>query len=306
MTDHASGGWPAGVGQLRDLQFRLLAATSVADLFARACGEARRVCGFERVVMAVVEDGCLVAPTTTAIEHAASDELRRRLLARPVRLTPGCAEQALLRGLAPVRVGGNHSVLERALGLDHPVIASVAPRRIAVALVVADGGEDRPGRQAELDVFGHIFGLTLEIVVGRARLVALREELHSMYASAQAVISDALLSPDVFAAGSVAALNSSYPLVGDALPGPSELERLLTKREQDIARLMVAGRSNREIAADLNIATDTVKGYVTRILRKLGAPNRVTAVRRYMELSERVAEVVDTGEPDPPATLHRR
>lgn len=285
------------IAQLRDLQFRLLAAESPRELFTRASNEARRACGVDRVVIAAVDNGRLVAPVTAAVEHAPSDELRRRLLACPVPIAPGCIEQSMLRNLAPVRSSISPSVLEAALGLEDAVISSVAPRRVALAIIAGDGGDgDRADRQARLDLFSHLLGLTLEILTGRERLLALRGELHRMYASAQAVIDDALVSPDVFAAGSVAALNSSFPLAGEQPPGPPEIERLLTARERDIARLMVTGRSNREIASDLNIATDTVKGYVTRILRKLGAPNRVTAVHRYMELSDVNAAPRDGGE----------
>lgn len=51
----------------------------------------------------------------------------------------------------------------------------------------------------------------------------------------------------------------------------------LTKREEDILRGVAAGKSNKEIGRDLNIQEKTVKHYMTIILSKLQARNRVEA-----------------------------
>jgi DNA-binding NarL/FixJ family response regulator len=52
----------------------------------------------------------------------------------------------------------------------------------------------------------------------------------------------------------------------------------LTSREIDVLRLISAGNANKEIAARLFIAEDTVKSHVTKILAKLGANDRTHAV----------------------------
>lgn len=49
----------------------------------------------------------------------------------------------------------------------------------------------------------------------------------------------------------------------------------LTPRERDVALLIAEGRSNGEIGAALHLSEATVKAYVTRILGKLDAGNRV-------------------------------
>ncbi len=52
----------------------------------------------------------------------------------------------------------------------------------------------------------------------------------------------------------------------------------LTPREVDVLRLISGGNANKEIAAQLSITEETVKGYVKNILAKLGAKDRTHAV----------------------------
>jgi len=49
----------------------------------------------------------------------------------------------------------------------------------------------------------------------------------------------------------------------------------LTKREKDVLQMLVAGRSNKEIAAPLGIEERTVKSHVAKLMRKIGVKNRV-------------------------------
>ena len=53
----------------------------------------------------------------------------------------------------------------------------------------------------------------------------------------------------------------------------------LTDREVEIVRLMVAGKSNKEIGASLKITEGTVKVHVRHLLKKLGAGGRAEAIR---------------------------
>jgi LuxR family maltose regulon positive regulatory protein len=66
------------------------------------------------------------------------------------------------------------------------------------------------------------------------------------------------------------------------IPGLAEP---LTSREQQVLRLLAAGRANRDIAAGLVVTLDTVKRHVTHILAKLGAVNRTEAVALARELN---------------------
>ena len=54
--------------------------------------------------------------------------------------------------------------------------------------------------------------------------------------------------------------------------------RSLTKREEDVVRLLAAGLQNREIARELNLSEHTIKNYLFHIFDKLGVSSRVELV----------------------------
>jgi DNA-binding NarL/FixJ family response regulator len=54
---------------------------------------------------------------------------------------------------------------------------------------------------------------------------------------------------------------------------------LLTVRERDVLRLMASGLTNTAIAERLFLSEKTVRNHVSAVFRKLGAGNRVDAVR---------------------------
>ena len=57
----------------------------------------------------------------------------------------------------------------------------------------------------------------------------------------------------------------------------------LTAREEEVLRLLARGRSNKEIASDLNIAARTVKLHVGHILQKLDVMDRTQAVTAALQ-----------------------
>jgi DNA-binding NarL/FixJ family response regulator len=54
--------------------------------------------------------------------------------------------------------------------------------------------------------------------------------------------------------------------------------RLLTKREEDVVRLLAEGLQNRDIARELKLSEHTVKNYLFHIFDKLGVSSRVELV----------------------------
>jgi DNA-binding CsgD family transcriptional regulator len=211
-----------------------------------------------------------------------------------VMLAPGGAEAELIRQFEsgrPARAVGP-SALQRVLELEHFVLGAVMPedRVLALLLVERSGPEVTEHDRDVVQFFAHLLGLAVERVFLRSRMRELATELRHMTTSALAVMREALESPvglpTDYGAGPVFA--TPYP-VGDQQPdlrsGAGGLAALLTARELQIAEQMVGGRSNREIAAELHLSPETVKGYVARVLRKLGASNRVDAVSRYLKLA---------------------
>ena len=58
---------------------------------------------------------------------------------------------------------------------------------------------------------------------------------------------------------------------------PASMLDSLTKREEDILRLVSLGKSNKEVARDLELQEKTIKHYMTTILQKLQVRNRTEA-----------------------------
>jgi DNA-binding NarL/FixJ family response regulator len=64
---------------------------------------------------------------------------------------------------------------------------------------------------------------------------------------------------------------------GTRVARPSSRLHELTAREQQVLRGLAAGESNAAIGARLGLAEATVKKYVSALLVKMGAENRVQA-----------------------------
>ena len=64
------------------------------------------------------------------------------------------------------------------------------------------------------------------------------------------------------------------PLVTVSRDAGEALFAVLTPRQAQVAMLVVAGRSNRQIAEALGITLGTVKDHVHAILQRLGLPSR--------------------------------
>jgi len=82
---------------------------------------------------------------------------------------------------------------------------------------------------------------------------------------------------------------------------------ILTRREEQILKLMAEGKAYKTIAADLGIKLMTVKNHACSIYTKLGAVSQANAVYKYFiekpraleatlrELIEAINRLLDTG-----------
>jgi DNA-binding CsgD family transcriptional regulator len=82
-----------------------------------------------------------------------------------------------------------------------------------------------------------------------------------------------------FAERAVTELRAAGGVVGDDVAS----HRLLTPHELQVARLVVGGSSNRDLAATLFISPRTVEAHLTAIFRKLGVRNRRELAARALE-----------------------
>lgn len=95
---------------------------------------------------------------------------------------------------------------------------------------------------------------------------------------------ESVLSPAV-AAKLIAAVERDHPVVGPAAAEPGDPDGSdLTEREHQVLTLLARGRSNPEIAAELQVSESTVKANVGRVIDKLEVRDRVQVVIRAAQL----------------------
>ena len=69
-----------------------------------------------------------------------------------------------------------------------------------------------------------------------------------------------------------------------AAQGEAMLATLLTKRQQEIMSWIAEGKTSAEVAIILEISPRTVEKHLEAVFQRLGVENRITAVRRYLDL----------------------
>jgi len=287
VADHPLARYADLLQRLPALHDRMRQAKDVAELLSRGTALACEECRFDRGIVVGVRDGRLTADATGVLASADSDSLRRCVLAEPPELRPNTLEAELARRSASATTPTDEvpSILAEAFELEEPAFGVIAPEGTTVGILVLDrplDGVDDADR-AIVALMGRMLSVVLEHVVLRARVAELSSELRFLTVSAQALATEAFDGP------------ITLPVHGRHLPafrnvdgtGVEAAERArsqLTEREIAIGSLVAQGRSNREIAEQLYLSPETVKDHVARIIRKLGASNRVDAAIRFVGL----------------------
>jgi DNA-binding NarL/FixJ family response regulator len=142
-------------------------------------------------------------------------------------------------------------------GLRSPAdLAEVRRRRPDVRLVVLSGSEDRRDIIGALDagVHGYIIkSVCTEVLIERLKYV---------------------LSGEIYVPPIIAELPLASTRAAPARDVPSTQ---LTDRQIDVLKLLIAGRSNKQIAQSLKLAEGTVKMHVGKLLQTMNADNRTHA-----------------------------
>jgi DNA-binding NarL/FixJ family response regulator len=156
----------------------------------------------------------------------------------------------------------------------------------------------RAARQLEPDLV--LMDLLMPVMDGIAAIKALREELPEIEVIALTSVLEDQAVYGAMRAGAIGYLLKDTKAdelcraikaaaAGQVLLSPAAASRLmrevappedpevLTERETEVLELLAAGKSNKEIAAELVIAEKTARTHVSNILSKLGVASRTQA-----------------------------
>lgn len=266
---------------------------SAEAMIAAAPRTACAACGFDRAVLYRVRGHELYAE---AFHVEGDPEAAARLLRysreHPAVLATQALETEMVRRRRPMAVEqavGNPRVfadLAAAYDTHSYVAAPIMPEGRVIGFLHADH-RLKPRKVDEFDrdalwAFAEGFGYAVE----RARLAdRLRDqgrELRHLLRRTEAVVAE-YLDAEVELGSEDAAGTGATRVTAALLPEADGLADTLSRRELEVLALLGGGASNAQIAARLVIAEETAKSHVKRILRKLGAANRVEAATIWLK-----------------------
>lgn len=146
-------------------------------------------------------------------------------------------------------------------GLD--IVAELLPKHPEVKILVLTGHAEPqlPGKLMRLGVAGFV------------------DKTAPLAYVIQAI--DTVMAGGMFFASHVAA--ESGPATGSLPPASGAAPSVLSARELEVARLVAAGRSSKEIASDLDLSTRTVEKHRANIMEKLGVREVASLVRWVLQ-----------------------
>jgi DNA-binding CsgD family transcriptional regulator len=274
------------IGRLRELR-------SAEAIIARAPAEVAAACGFDRtVVYRVMGDDLIAESFFVRGSPAEAERLLTLSRAHPLHLDQEIVEREMIRRRIPMAVQdamtnpGTYKPLAYAYDTHSYCGAPIMPEGKVIGFVHGDH-RLKPRRVDEVDRDAlWSFAEGLGFVIERARLIerlrAQGAELRRVMRRAEAVVNEYLDAEIELVAGTdegAAATRAAVALMPEPEDGALAV---LSRREREVLALLGKGSSNAQIAADLVITEETAKTHVKRILRKLGAGNRVEAATIWL------------------------
>ncbi len=64
------------------------------------------------------------------------------------------------------------------------------------------------------------------------------------------------------------------------------IKSILTKREEEVFKLLILNKTTKEIAAELQISEKTIRNHISNAMQKLGVKGRTQAVIELVRLGE--------------------
>jgi DNA-binding CsgD family transcriptional regulator len=288
-------------GRIQEALGRLRDVRSTDAMIRRAPAEVALACDMDRVVIYRIDGGMMLAE---AFFIAGDEERAERLLEfsrrEPAPLHDQILEREMLRRRRPlvVRDAQNHPSSYKPFVTRYDthayVAAPIMPEGRVIGFLHADKGLRHPQDPRGVDeldrdalwAFAEGFGYAVERMQLLERLRAQSDEVRSLISRTESVVAEHLAAQVELASGphgEAAAARTAAAL----LPASAGPVTTLTRRELEVLALIADGATNVQIAGHLVISESTAKSHVKRILRKLGAGNRVEAASMYLRAQPR-------------------
>jgi len=287
--------------RIHEAVVRLRERGSVEAIIAGAPEAVADACDFDRVVIFRVDESIMIAE---AFYHRGDPERARRLLAHsrefPVPLRDQVLETEMVRRRRPMVVHDTHhhpstyKPLIEVYGTYSYVAAPIMPEGRVIGFVHADKGVQFPRDPAAVDEFDRDLLWGFAEGLGHAiERVGLVERMHAQSQDVRRLVGQVVDAVDEVVGTRVELVSTADDGGGatttarailadrDLAPSGTPLARL-TRRELEVLGLVAAGATNAQVASRLVITVGTAKSHMARILRKLGAANRVEAVTTYL------------------------